>query len=81
MSGCVQHRSTLIDAGRRGQRVTARLDPARGEGGDLGWCRGRFRGTLRYYDAFACPATGVCEPPERFERLTRVVSRFRFVIE
>ena len=81
MSGCVQNRDSSVGVGRRGQPVTARLDPARGEGGELGWCTGRFRGKLAYDDDFACPATGVCEPPGGFEGLSRVVARFRFVIK
>jgi hypothetical protein len=81
MSGCVQHREAYVDRGRAGQRVVAAVDPQRGKGGHLGWCTGRFRGVLHYYDGFACPRTGRCQPPSGFERLNRVVARFRFRIE
>jgi hypothetical protein len=81
MSGCVQHREAYVDRGRAGQRVVAAIDPRRGKGGDLGWCRGRFRGVLHYYDGFACPRTGRCRSPAGFEKLNRVVAKFRFRIE
>jgi hypothetical protein len=81
MSGCVQHRDASIDRGRRGQRVTGRIDPARGKGGHLGWCRGGFSGKVRYFDSFACPRSGRCQSPAGFEKLNRVVARFRFRIE
>jgi hypothetical protein len=79
--GCVEERDTFVDHARSGQRVTARIDPARGKGGELGWCRGRYRAKVRYYDGLACPATGRCDKPEGFMTINRVVARFQFRIE
>jgi hypothetical protein len=81
MSGCVQHRDAFVTRARTGQRVTGRIDPESGKGGELGWCPGGFRGEVRYYDGFACPRTGRCQVPGRFERIQRVVARFQFRIE
>jgi hypothetical protein len=39
---CVNNR----DGAFRGARAV--LDPARGDGGALGWCRGRYRGVVRH---------------------------------
>jgi hypothetical protein len=52
------------------------LDPARGEGGPEGWCRGRFRGNITYSAEFACPPKGTCQPPPDFPSRTEVVARF-----
>ena len=54
-SGCVNNRDRAFPARPAGARVHAALDPARGEGGPEGWCRGVFRGTVTYTEAFACP--------------------------
>ena len=81
MSGCVQHRYGWVGSGRRGRRVTARMDPTRGKGGHLGWCRGRYRGRIRYFDGYACPSEGECRAPRGFERIYRRVGTFRFAIE
>jgi hypothetical protein len=59
-------------------RVRAVLDPARGEGGELGWCAGLFRGTVTYFEGFACPPKGTCHPPHGFPTRKRVVARFSF---
>ena len=45
-SGCVNNRDRVFPARPAGARVHAALDPARGEGGPEGWCRGVFRGTV-----------------------------------
>jgi hypothetical protein len=81
MSGCVQQRDGFVRPGRAGQRVVGRINPARGKGGLLGWCRGEYRGKVRYYDLWACPDTEVCAEPDRFESIDQVVARFRFSIE
>ena len=77
-SGCVNNRDRVIAAGRAGARVRAVLDPARGEGGPEGWCRGAFRGTVTYLEAFACPPAGRCRPPRGFPTQKVVVARFTF---
>ena len=58
--------------------MRATLDPRRGEGGELGWCRGLFRGTITYHEAFACPASGTCRPPQGFPNRAETVARFAF---
>ena len=80
MPGCVQHRDAVVDRGRRGQRVVARVDPGRGKGGHLGWCAGSYSGTIEYHDGFACLARGRCVEPDGFETLSRVVGRFGFTV-
>jgi hypothetical protein len=45
LGGCVVDRLTGV-AGTRGSRV-ATLDPRDGEGGNIGWCPGRYRGRVR----------------------------------
>jgi hypothetical protein len=75
-SGCVNNRDRRFPDRRAGARVRAVLDPARGEGGPQGWCRGRFRGTVSFTEAFACPARGRCRPPPRFPTRSVVVARF-----
>ena len=77
-SGCVNDRDRVFAARPAGVRVRAVLDPARGEGGPEGWCRGRFRGTVTYTEAFACPPAGRCHPPRGFPIRTVVVARFSF---
>src|SRR6202042_2756150 len=54
-SDCVNNRDRMFADGPAGRRVRAVLDPARGEGGPEGWCRGRFRGTVRFVEGYACP--------------------------
>jgi hypothetical protein len=77
-SGCVNDRDRVFGEHRAGARVRAVLDPARGEGGPQGWCRGRFRGTVTYAEAFACPPAGRCRPPRGFPTRKGVVARFSF---
>lgn len=77
-SGCVNNRDRVFPDRHAGARVRAVLDPARGEGGPEGWCRGRFRGTVTYAEAFACPAAGTCHPRHGFPTRTVVVARFSF---
>jgi len=77
-SGCVNNRDRGFPAAPAGRRVHAVLDPARGEGGPEGWCPGTFHGTVTYTSAFACPARGVCHPPQGFPERHHVVSRFSF---
>jgi hypothetical protein len=77
-SGRVNNRDRRFPDGRAGARVRATLDPARGEGGPEGWCRGLFRGTVTYTEAFACPPAGRCHPPHGFPTRTVVVARFSF---
>ncbi len=75
---CVNNRDGVFPDVSAGARARAELDPARGEGGPQGWCPGLFRGTVTYFEAFACPATGTCEAPHGFPTLRRVVVRFSF---
>jgi hypothetical protein len=77
-SRCVNNRDRVFAERRAGARVRAVLDPARGEGGREGWCPGRFRGTVTYTEAFACPRVGRCHPPRGFPTRTVVVARFSF---
>jgi hypothetical protein len=74
----VNNRDRVFATARAGARVRAVLDPARGEGGPEGWCRGRFRGTVTYTEAFACPPAGRCRPPRGFPTRRVVVARFSF---
>ena len=75
-SGCVNNRDRVFAERRAGARLRAVLDPARGEGGPEGWCRGRFLGTVTYTEAFACPPAGRCRPPRGFPVRKVVVARF-----
>jgi hypothetical protein len=77
-SGCVNNRDRLFGAHRAGARIRAVLDPARGEGGPEGWCRGPFRGTVTYTEAFACPPAGRCRPLRGFPTRRVVVARLSF---
>ena len=77
-SGCVNNRDRVFADRRAGVRIRAVLDPARGEGGPEGWCRGRSRGTVSYTEGFACPAAGRCRPPRGFPTRTVLVARFSF---
>jgi hypothetical protein len=79
-SGCVNNRDRVFPERRAGARVPAVLDPARGEGGPEGWCRGRFRGTVTYSEAFACPPAGRCRPPRGFPTRRVIVARFSFLV-
>jgi hypothetical protein len=77
-SGCVNNRDRVFATDRAGARVRAVLDPARGEGGPEGWCRGRFLGTATYTESFACPPAGRCRAPRGFPARRVVVARFSF---
>ena len=77
-SGCVNNRDRVFAQARAGARVRAVLELARGEGGPQGWCRGRFRGSVTYIEAFACPPVGRCHPPRGFPAREVVVARLRF---
>lgn len=76
--GCVNERERRFADRPRGARVRADLDPARGEGGPQGWCRGRYRGTATYFTGFACPSKGRCHVPAGSPTETQVVARFSF---
>jgi hypothetical protein len=80
-AGCVNNRDRRFPDVPAGRHVRALLDPARGEGGPEGWCRGRYRGTVTYFEGFACPARGTCHVPKDFPTSTRVVARFSFVVD
>ena len=75
---CVNNRDRAFPAGRAGLRVRARLEPARGEGGELGWCPGLYRGRVAYVEGFACPDRGTCRPPKGFPNRSETVERFTF---
>jgi hypothetical protein len=78
-SACIGDRDRgFPDISAAGTRVRAELDPARGEGGELGWCRGLFRGAVTYFEGFACPDKGVCHVPAGFPERRHVVARFSF---
>jgi hypothetical protein len=77
-TACVNNRDGRFPDASAGTRVGAVLDPARGEGGPLGWCRGRYRAKVIYFEGYACPARGTCHPPPGFPTRTRVVARFTF---
>jgi hypothetical protein len=77
-SACVNNRDRAFPDSPEGTRIRATLDPARGEGGLEGWCRGLFRGTLTYLEGFACPPAGTCHTPHGFPTRARVVARFSF---
>lgn len=77
-SGCVTGRDRAFRAGSAGLNVRATLDTRRGEGGELGWCRGLFRGTITYFEAYACPGSGTCRAPQGFPNRAETVARFTF---
>jgi hypothetical protein len=54
---CVIEHEAFFSYGRPGARLHAVLDPRRTKGGR--WCRGRFRGVVRYRDGF-CKRNGSC---------------------
>jgi hypothetical protein len=77
---CVNNRDRAMPERPAGSRMHAVLDPARGKGGPEGWCPGAFRGTVKYSEAFACPAQGSCHPPRDFPTRVRTVARFSFSV-
>jgi hypothetical protein len=70
-SGCVANRDRVLGARPAGYRLRAVLDPARGDGGPLGWCPGPYRGTVTYVVERGCPTSRGC-------RRVHVAARFRF---
>lgn len=76
--GCVNNRDRRFPDGPRGTPVRAALDPGRGEGGLHGWCPGRYKGTVTYFEGFACPSRGKCHIPGGFPTRTQIVARFSF---
>lgn len=80
-SACVNNRDSRFPDARAGVRIRAALNPARGEGGPLGWCRGPYRAKVTYFEGYACPAKGRCQPPPGFPTQTRVVARFAFTVK
>jgi hypothetical protein len=79
-SGCVNNRDRVLAARPAGYRLRGRLDPARGDGGGLGWCPGRFKGKVIYAVSYACPAKGTCQPPKDFRGRREVAARFSFLV-
>ena len=77
-AGCIQHREAIATPAVAGARASAQLDPAQGHGAGLGWCPGRFRGTVTYSESYRCPARGRCKPPRGFQRHTELIGRFAF---
>lgn len=77
-AGCVVEQDQRFPDRPAGIRVRATLDPSRGKGGHLGWCPGLYRGTITYFEGFACPREGTCRAPNNFPRRTEVVGRFAF---
>jgi hypothetical protein len=75
---CVNNRDSHLSGRPAGTHMRATLDPARGDGGSSGWCRGIFRGTVTYSEAYACPAKGRCRPPKSFANRTHLIGRFSF---
>jgi hypothetical protein len=80
-AGCVNRRDGRFPASAAGRQVETVLDLAHGEGGPEGWCTGRYRGTITYFEGFACPARGTCRVPPGFPTRTKVVARFSFVVD
>jgi hypothetical protein len=78
-AACVNNRDVVAaDGTPAGTRVTLTLRVRRGEGGNLGWCPGRYRGTITYLEAFRCPATGRCHTPAGFPYREVAVGHFSF---
>ena len=80
-SACVKNRDRAFPTRPAGVRAAMNLGPLGGEGGHLGWCGGRFAGTVTYYVGFACPAKGTCIPPAGFPRRADTVARFTVEIQ
>lgn len=75
---CVNNRDGVFPTGPAGVRVRLRLSPLGTEGGNLGWCRSRFRGTVTWQSAYACPDEGACHPPADVPLRREVVGHFSF---
>ena len=80
-AGGVNGRDGRFPKSAAGERVKAALDPLRGEGGPEGWCRGRYRGTITYFEGFACPPRGTCHVPPAFPTRTMIVARYAIVVD
>jgi hypothetical protein len=79
--GCVIDRDEQFPDRPAGTRVQAALDLAHGEGGETGWCPGRYQGTVTYHEGFACPPEGTCDIPAGFPTRTDVAARFSFHVK
>jgi hypothetical protein len=75
-SACVIQHATTFGYAPPGARLQARLDPSHTKGNK--WCRGRFRGVIKYHDGFVCPPRRTCRPPTDFPTEDRTVARFGF---
>lgn len=75
---CIIDTDGHLQSGRARDQVEIVLDPAQTMGHQ--WCPGPFRGDLRYYEAFACPASGVCQIPPHFPEHSGVVARIAFTV-
>ncbi len=70
--GCVIENDTRFSTGPPGHRIRAVLDPHRTKG--RRWCRGRFRGVVRYTD-------GICRKDGQCHRVyMRRAGRFGFTV-
>jgi len=76
--GCIIDTDGYAQTGRPGGQVEIVLDPAQMMGHQ--WCTGTFHGTLRYYQAFACPASGTCQIPPGFPEHSAVVAHIMFTV-
>ena len=76
---CVNNRDAFSpDGTAAGSRMTLTLAVRQGEGGNLGWCPGSYRGTIAYTEDFRCPPKGRCHVPAGFPHRRVVVARFTF---
>jgi hypothetical protein len=73
---CIIETDGFLTAGNAVDHMDIVLDPAHTMGHQ--WCPGTFRGTLSYYQAYACPATGPCAVPAHFPRRAAAVGRISF---
>jgi hypothetical protein len=76
--GCIIDTDGYAESGHPGDRVEIVLDPAQMMGHQ--WCTGTFHGTVRYYQAFACPASGTCQTPPGFPEHSAVVAHVTFTV-
>jgi hypothetical protein len=76
--GCIIDTDGYAQSGRPGGQAEIVLDPAQMMGHQ--WCTGTFRGTVRYYQAFACPASGPCQIPPGFPEHSAVVAHVMFAV-
>lgn len=79
-AACVNNRDMMFPLRAVGATASVALRPAGGEGGHLGWCRGTFRGTVKYVVGFACPSVGTCQAPSAVKRKVETVARFTFEV-